>query len=345
MHDIDPNDPFAGIDESEFEAELKRDIQPSSSAHSQPAGNIEIPGFVEDCPKCRGSGMFRSYSGRAVGKCFKCKGTGKLQFKTSPEMRARGRKSAGKAKAKRATDNAAAFLQFLDTIPDARDWIVPAVAAGNEWAQSMYQGGLKYGSLTENMVVAIRKAIARDDDSRAGFEEWAKAHDGVLDWLKSESASGNEFAGSLLAKGTRFGSLTDGQLNAVLTNLAEGKQTDDPASALDLSPLRKGYYAVPDGDTRLKVAIRRPGKNSRWLGWTFVDDGAEYGNRKSYGKQAPDGTYKGSIQSQLEAIIADPDAAMIAYGKLTGTCGMCGRLLEDEESVAAGIGPVCAGKM
>ena len=42
------------------------------------------------------------------------------------------------------------------------------------------------------------------------------------------------------------------------------------------------------------------------------------------------------------SILADPKAAMVAYGKLVGKCGKCGRKLEDADSVAAGIGPVCA---
>lgn len=33
-----------------------------------------------------------------------------------------------------------------------------------------------------------------------------------------------------------------------------------------------------------------------------------------------------------------------AYGKVTGTCCNCGRLLTNEESIEAGIGPICAGK-
>lgn len=32
------------------------------------------------------------------------------------------------------------------------------------------------------------------------------------------------------------------------------------------------------------------------------------------------------------------------YGKVTGTCCNCGRLLTNEESIAAGIGPICATK-
>lgn len=33
-----------------------------------------------------------------------------------------------------------------------------------------------------------------------------------------------------------------------------------------------------------------------------------------------------------------------AYGKVTGTCCNCGRLLTNEESIEAGIGPICASK-
>jgi len=37
-------------------------------------------------------------------------------------------------------------------------------------------------------------------------------------------------------------------------------------------------------------------------------------------------------------------AAVVRYGKEIGECGICGRTLTDEESRAAGIGPVCAGR-
>ncbi len=144
--------------------------------------------------------------------------------------------------------------------------------------------------------------------------------------------------------GIRYGKLTEGQFNTVLHNLSR-ESDDSKGSELDLSPLLKGFYSVPDGDTRLKVAIRRPGKKSKWHGYIFVDDGAAYGNRRTYGRQAPDSLYRGDIRDALAAILEDPKAAMVAYGKLTGTCGVCGRKLEDEQSVAAGIGPICAGRL
>lgn len=37
-------------------------------------------------------------------------------------------------------------------------------------------------------------------------------------------------------------------------------------------------------------------------------------------------------------------AAVIAYAKATGKCGVCHKTLTDPESIAAGIGPICAKK-
>ena len=125
-----------------------------------------------------------------------------------------------------------------------------------------------------------------------------------------------------------------------------GKLADDSEFRIDLSGenIPSGYYAPPNGDTRLKVKINKPEKG-KWKGWIFVSDGAAYGQQVKYGSQRPGQLYKGQINAQLAAIIADPVGAMAAYGHLTGECGKCGRILEVEPSVARGIGPTCAAKM
>lgn len=115
------------------------------------------------------------------------------------------------------------------------------------------------------------------------------------------------------------------------------------ASGLDLSSLPSGRYAVPGGDTRLKLKIDNVDKG-KWEGWVFVKDAAEYGQQKRYGKQAPGKRYSGDVQEALQAILADPKAAAAAYGHLTSTCGVCNAPLENEESVERGIGPICAQK-
>jgi hypothetical protein len=104
------------------------------------------------------------------------------------------------------------------------------------------------------------------------------------------------------------------------------------------------WFGVPGMDTRLKLRVKRP-TEGKWAGWVFVDDGAAYGYGTRYGKQAPGGRYVGQVQAELAAIIADPIAALAKYGALTDHCGVCSRPLEDETSVARGIGPKCWAKV
>jgi|GEM_PF-809412 len=113
---------------------------------------------------------------------------------------------------------------------------------------------------------------------------------------------------------------------------------------IDLTNLPNGLYAVPQGDSRLKVRISRGRQGGKWAGTIFVEDAAVYGQRQRYGMQRLEETYQGGIADPLRAILADPFEASKEYGRLTSTCGVCGKALEDEISVANGIGPICAGK-
>ena len=51
-----------------------------------------------------------------------------------------------------------------------------------------------------------------------------------------------------------------------------------------------------------------------------------------------------AIESLLAELEASPVAAAIKYGKLPGRCCSCGLDLTDPQSIAAGIGPICARK-
>lgn len=51
----------------------------------------------------------------------------------------------------------------------------------------------------------------------------------------------------------------------------------------------------------------------------------------------------GAVRHLSEATVMTLDEAK-EFGALYGTCCVCGRTLTDENSIAAGIGPVCAGK-
>lgn len=98
--------------------------------------------------------------------------------------------------------------------------------------------------------------------------------------------------------------------------------------------------AVPGGDTRLKLRIKFARNGS-----IYVDDAAEYGEGRNYGVQRQGQSYRGDVTDELTKIVADPQAAIVAYTELVGRCGICNRHLEDKTSVARGIGPVCAEKL
>jgi len=197
-----------------------------------------------------------------------------------------------------------------------------------------------------------RAAAARDVRDQANA--FLDSRTDIKSWLEYGCQRQDGFAQSLNESLFKYGAWTPNQLAAVERSLvriaerraerakAEAVTATDP-NALDLSTIPSGMYAVPGGDTRLKLRINHPTKG-KWVGWVFVDDGAEYGSRQKYGAQKPGGRYTGKLVEQLRVILSNPIEASGAYGRLVGVCGICGRKLEDEQSVAFGIGPVCRAK-
>lgn len=51
------------------------------------------------------------------------------------------------------------------------------------------------------------------------------------------------------------------------------------------------------------------------------------------------------LHDKLKAIEADPIGEAKRYGKETGTCCVCSRILTNPESIEEGIGPICATRM
>lgn len=207
-------------------------------------------------------------------------------------------------------------------------------------------------TLTDEEAEALTAELAKRADRKFVPEEvtpelaaladrYARAYEGTFQFMF-------DMREAAVVRGLTVGQ-AKGVLNCLLAELRRNAAAAPAAPAeggsLDLSGLPAGMYAVPGGDTRLKVRVSVPGERSKWNGWIFVNDGAEYGAGTKYGSQRPGELYRGQIVEQLRAIVADPRAAAAAYGQLTGKCGLCGRQLEDEESVARGIGPICAEKL
>lgn len=97
-----------------------------------------------------------------------------------------------------------------------------------------------------------------------------------------------------------------------------------------------GNYAIRwDEDTIEFYKVDRPTKG-KWEGYTFV-------SQRSGDNQIPirDRQRRTMI---LNEISRDPKAAAVLYGKELGICSVCNHTLTDPDSIANGIGPVCAKK-
>jgi Zn-finger protein len=123
---------------------------------------------------------------------------------------------------------------------------------------------------------------------------------------------------------------------------------EDATAKIDVSAIRKAFEtAVRRGLKNPKISItpfkfsRAPdtGKNP---GAIYVKAGDEYIGKITGNEfwSARACTQK-HIEDMLE-IAKDPKAAAERHGILTGRCGKCGLKLTDPESVARGIGPICA---
>lgn len=125
--------------------------------------------FEETCDACRGTGRFRSYTGRIVGDCFACKGAGVRRYKQSAEQREKARDAAAARRAAKAAQTSAQGAAWLDANPVEAEWLTEA-AMNFDFARSMLEALNKYGAFTEKQEAAVRKAAA---NSAARKAQWA----------------------------------------------------------------------------------------------------------------------------------------------------------------------------
>lgn len=104
------------------------------------------------------------------------------------------------------------------------------------------------------------------------------------------------------------------------------------------SKVPAGHYAIMDVYKKWHFFKISHGKvGSIWEGNTFIQrqSGSDYRRMDDAGER----------QLALQAIADNPREAAINYGKQLGRCSICNRELTDADSIAAGIGPVCAEKV
>src|SRR5215469_15073965 len=81
--------------------------------------------YEEKCPKCRGSGKW--HGDFVTRTCFACNGTGKKQFKTSPEKRAAATTSRIRGELRRTQEQADNLKAWIAEHQAEHAWLVATV--------------------------------------------------------------------------------------------------------------------------------------------------------------------------------------------------------------------------
>ena len=207
---------------------------------------------------------------------------------------------------------------------------------------------------------AAKRKTAEADKLAAQVEAWGVEHPAEFEWLHAE-ASRFEFAGSMLEALHKYGHLTERQMATVArltVQAAERKaaRAIERAKAAEAAPALT-VPAIEASFTKAKAAgIKFPklrldtfvfspaSETSNNAGAVYVKEGDTYLGKVLGGRFLK---VRDCTEEQAGRIITaatNPEAAAIAYGKQFGKCSVCARELSDPESVARGIGPICAEK-
>jgi hypothetical protein len=267
------------------------------------------PNYTEPCSACRGTGSFRSYSGRLVGPCFKCKGAGKKTFKSSPEVRAKAKESNAKAKVNKLLEVENEVEAFKVANPDVYAWLIANVDKF-EFATSLFSALRTYGSLTEGQLGAAQRCVARQVENNA----------------KREAEKVAREAAAPVADTAGVDRLKTAFDTAIAHSQAKGRGLRSPKITIG------GLVISPAKETSKNPGALYVVEHGAYLG--KIQGGRFFSARECTSDK----------EQKVLAFVADPKAAAIAYGIETGMCCICNATLTNKASIEAGIGPICAEK-
>lgn len=197
----------------------------------------------------------------------------------------------------------------------------------------------------------VRSAERRAKRAAKNEAEWRCDNADIAAWIDANPTFG--FALSMLEAVRKYGALTEKQTAACHRCMAT-------AAAREAAEAERRANAPAADVTALVASLRhargkgllRPRLRADSFEFSLAPDhgsnpGAVYvRERREYVGKILDGKFHGQRgfegTTRLLEVLRDPEGATVRYGRMTGNCGCCGRALTNEESVARGIGPICA---
>lgn len=194
---------------------------------------------------------------------------------------------------------------------------------------------------------AERKARTRAEE----VEAFKTAHPDVWAWMDGNTYP---FAVSMREALEQWGDLTERQLAAsksaaakLLASRESARAEVTAAPQVDASAMRDVFRRLSEsGLRRIKVLIRTYAfePSYKYKDSVAVMSGGRFLGRIDEGGRMMGFRCEDAMVREIAEIAADPRAAALAHGIKTRQCAICGAELTHPDSVARGIGPICAGR-
>lgn len=207
-----------------------------------------------------------------------------------------------------------------------------------------------------------KRAVAVAQAKATTAQEWKDANPAEAAWMES-SAAKFAFAGAMLEALNKFGSLTEKQFETVQRLTAQSAQfmaeraaekaiRTETAPVVTVEAIEVAFNNAKQAGIkfpklRLDTFVFSPaGENSKNAGAIYIknkEDGVYLG-KVAGGRLFTSRDCDAETSERIVAVSSDPKQAAIAYGQKFGKCAICARALTDKDSIALGIGPICAEK-
>lgn len=148
------------------------------------------------------------------------------------------------------------------------------------------------------------------------------------------------------------GQVTKTQASAAITSLLDSprKASASTGSRPSADDIPASRYAVKsrDGDWEF-YQVDKPTKG-RWEGYTFLSQlfgsPGDFNKRKIPVREAASvyDAIRSATYQDGSKTLTGPEAAAVAFSREHGVCAACLAPLTDPESIARGLGPICAGR-